>query len=201
MKILLVILLLFLIYIMAKKIIKLSNQTEHFTHLFDFNSLKKDSNMEKITFHLEKHSTDTFNPKYTIQNESGQPYLYINSFWEMHDLNVPITDKDKNIVSTVKHYNSNIYNYNLDNKDNEFHLINNNNTLFNLKSGDQTFIIKGNTRRAKIYHNNQLVGIINRNNGKYIFKIDQDLNDCKNIIGTAFMIYLQLIKEQQHISI
>ena len=59
-------------------------------------------------------------PKYTIQNESGQPYLYVNSFWEMHDLNVPITDKDKNIVSTVKHYNSNIYNYNLHARFNQF---------------------------------------------------------------------------------
>ena len=43
--------------------------------------------------------------------------------------------------------------------------------------------------------------ILFKNNGKYVFKIDEDLNDYKNIIGTAFMIYLQLIKEQQHISI
>ena len=201
MKILLVILLIFLIYVLASKFMRLSNKVEHFTHLFDFDSLKKDGNQEKMTFHLEKHSTRSFHPKFTIQNGNKEPYLFINSFWEMHDLNIPIKDKDKNVISTIKHYNYNIYNYTLDDKDNKFRFINNNNTLFTLTSGKQEFTVKGSMKKGVVFHLNQQVGLIKKSGNSYVFKMDNDLSEYKNIMAVAFMIYLQLIKEQQHISI
>ena len=73
--------------------------------------------------------------------------------------------------------------------------------LFTLTSGTQEFTVKGSMKKGVVYHLNQQVGLIKKSGNSYVFKMDNDLSEYKNIMAVAFMIYLQLIKEQQHISI
>ena len=61
----------------------------------------------------------------------------------MHDLNVNIQDKNKKIVSTIVHYNYNIYNFKIEGKSNKFQFLNNNSNLFVITSDNKDFQFTG----------------------------------------------------------
>ena len=203
MKILAVIILLFLIYILINKLSK----REKFTNLLNFDSVNSNNKKEllenKIIF-LEEYKTDSFHPKFVILDNNKKPYLFINDFWEMYNLSVNVQDKDRNIITTIKHYNYNIYNFNLDKKDNKFQNYNKNNKLFTITSksnNSKTFNINGTNNNSEIIYINEKIGSIMKKNKKWKIEINKQYQEYKNIIALGYLIYIQLLKEHQHISI
>ena len=204
MKIVAVIILLFLIYILINKL----SRRENFTNLLNFdsvNSNKKKELIENKIIFLEEYKTDSFHPKFIVLDSNEKPYLFINDFWEMYNLSVNVQNKDRKIISTIKHYNYNIYNYNLDKKTNKFQNFNKNNKLFTITSksnNSKTFIINGTNNNSEIIYINEKIGSITKNNKKrWKIEINTQYQEYKNIIALGYMIYVQLLKEHQHISI
>lgn len=203
MKIVAVIILLLLIYILINKLSK----RENFTNLLNFdsiNSTKKKELVEKKTIFLEEYDTDSFHPKFVIADSNKKPYLFVNDFWEMYNLSVNVQDKERNIISTIKHYNYNIYNYNLDEKNNKFQNLNKNNRLFIITSKSnhsKTFEINGTNNNSEIIYINEKIGSITKKNKEWKIEINKQYQEYKNIVALGYMIYIQLLKEHQHISI
>lgn len=198
MKIIAILILIFLLFILFKK---LNNKIEHFTHLFDFNSNSENTNEDIVTLYINSVDTSSFHPKFVIKNEKKESYLFINDFWEMHDLNVNIQDKNKKIVSTIVHYNYNIYNFKIEGKSNKFQFLNNNSNLFVITSDNKDFQFTGSMSNLVIKNSGQEVGSIVKEDEDYKIELYQSLEDYKNIIAIGYIIYLQLLKEQSHISI
>jgi hypothetical protein len=198
MKIIAILILIFLLFILFKK---LNNKIEHFTHLFDFNSNSENTNEDIVTLYINSVDTSSFHPKFVIKNEKKESYLFINDFWEMHDLNVNIQDKNKKIVSTIVHYNYNIYNFKIEGKSNKFQFLNNNSNLFVITSDNKDFQFTGSMSNLVIKKSGQEVGSIVKEDEDYKIELYQSLEDYKNIIAIGYIIYLQLLKEQSHISI
>jgi VCBS repeat-containing protein len=202
MKIVAVIILLLLIYILISKLTK----RENFTNLLNFDSVNSNKKTELIkkTIFLEEYDTDSFHPKFVIADSNKKPYLFVNDFWEMYNLNINVQDKDRKIISTIKHYNYNIYNYNLDNKNNKFQNLNKNNKLFIITSKSnhsKTFDINGTNNNSEIIYINEKIGNITKNEKEWKIEINEQYQEYKNIIALGYMIYVQLLKEHQHISI
>ena len=198
MKIIAILILIFLLFILFKK---LNNRIEHFTHLFDFKSNSENTNEYLVSLYVNSVDTSSFHPKFVIKNGKKVPYLFINDFWEMHDLNVNVQDKNKKTVSTIVHYNYNIYNYKIEGKSNKFQFLNNNSNLFVITSDNKDFQFTGNMSNLVIKNSGQEVGNIIKEGDDYKLELYQSLEDYKNIIAIGYIIYLQLLKEHSHISI
>lgn len=198
MKIIAILILIFLLFILFKK---LNNRIEHFTHLFDFKSNSENTNEDLVSLYVNSVDTSSFHPKFVIKNGKKDPYLFINDFWEMHDLNVNVQDKNKKTVSTIVHYNYNIYNYKIEGKSNKFQFLNNNSNLFVITSDNKDFQFTGNMSNLVIKNSGQEVGNIIKEGDDYKIELYQSLEDYKNIIAIGYIIYLQLLKEHSHISI
>lgn len=198
MKIIAILILIFLLFILFKK---LNNRIEHFTHLFDFKSNSENTNEYLVSLYVNSVDTSSFHPKFVIKNGKKDPYLFINDFWEMHDLNVNVQDKNKKTVSTIVHYNYNIYNYKIEGKSNKFQFLNNNSNLFVITSDNKDFQFTGNMSNLVIKNSGQEVGNIIKEGDDYKLELYQSLEDYKNIIAIGYIIYLQLLKEHSHISI
>lgn len=198
MKIIAILILIFLLFILFKK---LNNRIEHFTHLFDFNSNSKNTNEDIVTLYVNSVDTSSFHPKFVIKNKKKEPYLFINDFWEMHDLKVNVQDKNKKTISTIIHYNYNIYNYKIEGKSNKFQFLNNNSNLFVITSSNKEFKFIGSMNNITIKNSGQEVGTIMKEGDDYKIELYQSLEDYKNIIAIGYIIYIQLLKEHSHISI
>lgn len=198
MKIIAILILIFLLFILFKKI---NNRIEHFTHLFDFNSNSENTNEDMVSIYVNSIDTSSFHPKFVIKTEKKKPYLFINDFWEMHDLNVNVQDKNKKTVSTIVHYNYNIYNYKIEGKSNKFQFLNNNSNLFIITSDNKDFQFIGSMDNIIIKKSGQEVGTIMKKGEDYKIELYQNLEDYKNIIAIGYIIYLQLLKEHSHITI
>lgn len=198
MKIIAILILIFLLFILFKK---LNNRIEHFTHLFDFKSNSENTNEDLVSLYVNSVDTSSFHPKFIIKNGKKESYLFINDFWEMHDLNVNVQDKNKKTVSTIVHYNYNIYNYKIEGKSNKFQFLNNNSNLFVITSDNKDFQFTGNMSNLVIKNSGQEVGNIIKEGDDYKLELYQSLEDYKNIIAIGYIIYLQLLKEHSHISI
>ena len=99
--------------------------------------------MKICYLYVNSVDTSSFHPKFVIKNGKKEPYLFINDFWEMHDLNVNVQDKNKKTVSTIVHYNYNIYNFKIEGKSNKFQFLNNNSNLFVITSDNKDFQFTG----------------------------------------------------------
>ena len=202
MKILALILLLILIYILIKKLTK-TNET--FTNLLNFDSInqaKMNAPPSTTTIYLEEYDTDSFHPKFVIANNMKLPYLFINDFWEMYNLDIKVQDKNKNIVSTINHQNYNIYTFYIDGIQNKIQFINKSYLKFILTSKEDKQQKKFHIKDDEIIYVNESIGTItNKDTKSWKIEIMDQYNKYSNSIAIAYMIYLQLLKEHSQISI
>jgi hypothetical protein len=202
MKILALILLLVLIYILIKKLTK-TNET--FTNLLNFDSInqaKMNAQPSTTTVYLEEYDTDSFHPKFVIANNMKLPYLFINDFWEMYNLDIKVQDKNKNVVSTINHQNYNIYTFYIDGIQNKIQFINKSYLKFILTSKEGKQQKEFHIKDDEIIYVNESIGTVtNEDTKSWKIEIMDQYNKYLNSIAIAYMIYLQLLKEHSQISI
>jgi len=195
------IILFILIYILLQKYM---NKKEYFTNLLNFdvsNQENEDNIIEKTTIYLEEYDTNSFHPNFIISNNKKEGYLFIKDFWEMYNLFINIKDKNKKIISTITHYNSNIYKFNIDNIENKMKYINKDNKLFILNTIINKNIKEFIINKSNIIYNNENIGNIIKNGNIIEINILNKYTIYINSIAISYMIYIQLVKEKMQIYI
>ncbi len=180
------------------------NKKEYFTNLLNFdvsNQENKDNIIENTTIYLEEYDTNSFHPNFVISNNKKEGYLFIKDFWEMYNLFINIKDKNKKIISTITHYNSNIYKFNIDNIENKMKYINKDNKLFILNAIINKNIKEFIINKSNIIYNNENIGNIIKNGNIIEINILNKYAIYINSIAISYMIYIQLVKEKMQIYI